>query len=203
MPGLWRRSVPFRYNIRPVSGRSIAPYLFAELGAAEKGGSPRAFGESLVSRFHLEYTVIIVFLNKRGEIFVFAETFAVRWFIPFRLNSLFRLGVRKRCRFGRKSEEVRRDVLLTPDFPTILKVGTTDVPCGAVECPSPHEYPIEARLSNHPPKRIATGSSGSKAYGAEIGNAGPAPFGSLCGCPRQVRLHERPAAASQKPDRPT
>src|ERR1700722_19414893 len=72
--------------------------------------------------------------------------------------------------------------LCKPFFPTILNSGTTDVPCGAVECPPPHEYPIDTRLSNHPPKRTAAGSFSSKAYGAEVGNRCPATFGGLCGC---------------------
>ena len=67
--------------------------------------------------------------------------------------------------------------------PTILKVGTADVPSGAVTYPSPNEYPFEPRLSNHPPKRTAAGSSRNQTHGAEAGDARPATFGGLRGRP--------------------
>ena len=55
--------------------------------------------------------------------------------------------------------------LCKPFFPTIFNPGTTDVPCDAVECPSPHEYPFDTRLPNHPSKRTAAGSFSGKTYG--------------------------------------
>ena len=67
-PGVWRRSIPSGHNIRSVSGRSIAPYLFAEFATADcadfterKRISP-TFGESrwsLVSIWNIHLFMVI------------------------------------------------------------------------------------------------------------------------------------------------
>ena len=89
-PGVWRRSIPSGHNIRSVSGRSIAPYLFAEFATADcadftewKTISP-AFGESRWSLgFNLEYTIFYGnFKKKRKNLRLICRNVPVRWSIP-------------------------------------------------------------------------------------------------------------------------
>jgi hypothetical protein len=50
------------------------------------------------------------------------------------------------------------------------EILTTDVLPRALGCQSPHEHSIDPRLSNHPPKRAAPGSSKLTAGIAEAGS---------------------------------